>query len=188
MTARDHTESVEETGTVTDEDTKRDDTQEFEDESQSGDDEPEEGDDVSEMPQEKITKKNEKLKKEMDMFNNRHYSHEDVKISDMKLNLESSCFSFDLTIPFSQKNILLKNLLDETLKNITFKSVKNINRCHVIDRKENEKFIEYTLQLEGVNFDEVMKYVNHIDINRISTNDLGSILHKYGVKKYFFNN
>lgn len=181
-TARDRTESVEETGTLTDEDTKREDTQEFEDESQSGDDE--DGEDTSEMPVEKITKKQEKLKKEMDMFNCRHYSHEEVKISDMKLNLESSSFSFELTIPFNQKNILLKNLLDETLKNITFKSVKSINRCHVIDRKENEKFVEYTLQLEGVNFDEVMKYVHHIDINRISTNDLGSILHKYGV--YFF--
>jgi hypothetical protein len=135
-----------------------------------------------EQEEEKTKKKKDKSTKENEILNNKNFSWEDVKIENMVLNIESdsTVFNFDLCIPFTQKNVLLKNMLDHTLRSITFKCVKNVNRCFILDKNENNE-TKYMLQLEGINFDEILKYSSLIDINKVYTNDVGRILHKYGV-------
>ena len=81
-----------------------------------------------------------------------------------------------------QKNILLKNILDNTLSNLNFKSVKNISKCHILDVEGKNNKKEYILQLEGFNYEEVRKYNDIININKISTNDIGGILNIYGIE------
>ena len=66
----------------------------------------------------------------------------------------SSTFYFDLFIPYTQKNILLNNILNLILKKINFKSVKHIKKCHLLD-KDVKGQKEYSIQLEGFIFEEV---------------------------------
>jgi hypothetical protein len=66
------------------------------------------------------------------------------------------------------------------LKNIKFKTVSGIKKCHVLDKSKGNN-LEFVIQLEGINFPEVFKYGESIDLNRIDTNDIGSYLRIYGV-------
>lgn len=75
------------------------------------------------------------------------------------------------------------SIIDDVLKKLTFKSVDNIKKSHIDQRnvpnKKNLK--EKIILLEGVNFSEVFKYGDVIDLNRIESNDIGSIMRIYGV-------
>lgn len=142
-----------------------------------------EGVDTDEQEEVKLKRKNDKQSKELEYLNNKNFSWEDVRINNMMLNIDinATTFNFELSIPYSQKTILLKNMMDHTLKSITFKSVDKVNRCRVLD-EEVKGETKYMLQLEGVNFAEVYKYSHILDINKMYTNDIGNILRKYGVK------
>ena len=95
---------------------------------------------------------------------------------------EYSKFTFELVIPFLQKNILLKNILDIVLKKLNFKSIKNIKRCHILTKNDKKNETEYVLQLEGFNYDAVQEFSDEIDINHLGTNDIGGILSIYGIE------
>ena len=132
-------------------------------------------------PKKKISKnyKKEIIERKGFVYNN--ISIENMKFSSSKEE-NNSYFYFDLFIPFSQKNILLKNILNLVLKKINFKSVKNIKKCYLLDKKLDSGEKEYSIQLEGFNFEEVSKYSDYIDINHISTNDIGGVLSIYGIE------
>jgi DNA-directed RNA polymerase I subunit RPA1 len=114
------------------------------------------------------------------------YIYNNITIDNMNFSSSkednSSIFYFDLFIPYSQKNILLKNILNIVLKKINFKSVKHIKRCHLLDKENKKGQKEYSIQLEGFNFEEVAKYSDLVDINHISTNDIGGVLSIYGIE------
>ena len=60
--------------------------------------------------------------------------------------------------------------------------MKNIKKCYLLDKKSESGGIDYSIQLEGFNFEEVSKYSDLIDINHISTNDIGGVLSIYGIE------
>jgi hypothetical protein len=139
------------------------------------------------------TKEKKKIyNKDKEVLNSKTFSWEEVRIDHMMLSANSevdaesndSYFNFELCIPYTQKNMLIKNMLDHTLKSITFKSVRNVNRCHVIDKKVNG-VTKFQLQLEGINFEEVIRHAHLIDINKIYTNDIGNIIERYGVRLFY---
>ena len=127
----------------------------------------------------KIKKNKDELEELMKLS---FYKWDCVEIGSMDLDVNDSSFNFELYIPFKLKNILLKNLLDQILKNITFKNVPGVKKCHILEESKG-----YSLQLEGFNFKEILKYDNLINLNCIGTNDIGSILKNYGVKNLFIN-
>lgn len=136
-------------------------------------------------------KKNKKKDTQKELLNSTSFIYNDITIENMeyipKIDMtdgqdEYSQFKFELIIPFMQKNILLKNILDVVLKKLNFKSVKNIKRCHILNKNNKKNEQEYYLQLEGFNFEAVKKYADEIDINRIGTNDIGGILSIYGIE------
>ena len=136
-------------------------------------------------------KKNKKKDTQKEFLNSTSFIYNDITIENMeyipKIDMtdgqdEYSQFKFELIIPFMQKNILLKNILDVVLKKLNFKSVKNIKRCHILNKNNKKNEQEYYLQLEGFNFEAVKKYADEIDINRIGTNDIGGILSIYGIE------
>jgi hypothetical protein len=94
----------------------------------------------------------------------------------MKFDKKDSYFSFELYLPYTQKNLLLKNILDLALKSIIFKSIPGVKSCRV-----NENKGIFSLQLEGINFEEVLKYSEIFNTSKIYTNDIGSVLRSYGV-------
>ena len=60
--------------------------------------------------------------------------------------------------------------------------MKNIKKCYLLDKKGKSGEKEYSIQLEGFNFEEISKYSDLIDINHISTNDIGGVLSIYGIE------
>ena len=133
----------------------------------------------------KSKKKINNFRKEI--LERKSYIYNNITIDSMKFSSSkeenTSCFYFDLYIPYTQKNILLKNILNIVLKKINIKSVKNIKKCYLLDKKENSnKEKGYLIQLEGFNFEEITKYSDLIDINHISTNDIGGVLSIYGIE------
>ena len=74
------------------------------------------------------------------------------------------------------------SILDKTLKKINFISIEDIKKCYILDSKSKDRGLnQYSLQLEGINFFEIFKYEEFIDINKITTNDIGTVLRIYGV-------
>ena len=135
----------------------------------------------------KTSKKKNNIKNfKKEILERKEYIYNDITIDNMKFVSSKqeniSSFNFDLYIPYNQKNILLKNILNIVLKKINIKSVKNIKKCYLLDRKGNSGEKEYSIQLEGFNFDEITKYSDLVDINHISTNDIGGVLSIYGIE------
>lgn len=68
------------------------------------------------------------------------------------------------------------------MKKLNFISVDGIKKCHLLANKNKSTGLEeLSLQFEGINFQEVFKYDEYININKISTNDIGAVLRIYGV-------
>ena len=134
----------------------------------------------------KTKKKNIVKNFQKEILERKTYIYNNITIENMKFSSSkeenTSCFYFNLIIPYSQKNILLKNILNLVLKKINFKSVKNIKKCHLLDKKNDSGEKEFLIQLEGFNFEEVSKYSDLVDINHISTNDIGGVLSIYGIE------
>ena len=134
----------------------------------------------------KTKKKNSAKNFQKEILERKTYIYNNITIENMKFSSSkeenTSCFYFNLIIPYSQKNILLKNILNLVLKKINFKSVKNIKKCHLLDKKTDSGEKEFLIQLEGFNFEEVSKYSDLVDINHISTNDIGGVLSIYGIE------
>jgi DNA-directed RNA polymerase I subunit RPA1 len=103
------------------------------------------------------------------------------KIENITFSKKNSNFSFELYLPFTQKCLLLKNILDGALKLTKFKSVQGVKNCRVLEKSENGKVV-YNLQLEGINFYEIMKHSEELNTNKIYTNDIGSYLRIYGIE------
>ena len=141
-------------------------------------------DNNNEENKKKSKKQNKNAQKEI--LERKGYIYNNIKIDNMKFSSSkednTSSFYFDLYIPYAQKNILLKNILNIVLKKINFKSVKYIKKCHLLDKDSKSGEKEYSIQLEGFNFDEVARYSDLIDINHISTNDIGGVLSIYGIE------
>ena len=126
-----------------------------------------------------IMKEEVKKEKEDYSFKSRGYTWDEGKIDNMKFDKNESFFSFELYLPYTQKNLLLKNILDLALKSIIFKSVPGVKSCRVHENKGI-----FSLQLEGINFEEVLKYSEVFNTSKIYTNDIGSVLRSYGVNIY----
>ena len=144
------------------------------------------GNNTNENKEEKKKTKNKNKNFQKDILERKTYIYNNIIIDNMKFSSSrednSSLFFFDLYIPYIQKNILLKNILNLVLKKINVKSVKFIKKCHLLDKESKSGEKEYSIQLEGFNFDEVAKYSELIDINHISTNDIGGVLSIYGIE------
>ena len=141
---------------------------------------------ISNIEENKKKSKNKSKNVQKDILERKTYIYNNITIDNMKFSSSkeesTSTFYFDLFIPYAQKNILLKNILNLVLKKINLKSVKHIKKCHLLDQNSKSGGKEYSIQLEGFNFDEVARYSDLIDINHISTNDIGGVLSIYGIE------
>ena len=144
----------------------------------------------NEVKEKKKEKKKDSVK---EILETKEYIYNDITVDNMEYiplclpdkkegGDEYSKFTFELVIPFLQKNILLKNILDIVLKKLNFKSIKNIKRCHILTKNDKKNETEYVLQLEGFNYDAVQEFSDEIDINHLGTNDIGGILSIYGIE------
>lgn len=141
----------------------------------------EEGDNIKIEVDDNLDEKEEKPNNKEDKKNKDFY-YGDIHIQNLRFKIKEERFSFALEIPYTQKPILLKNITDEILKTIHLRSIVGIKKSHMDEKKDKNNQPQRVITLEGVNFDEVFKFGDKINLNKIESNDIGSIMKIYGIE------
>jgi DNA-directed RNA polymerase I subunit RPA1 len=128
-----------------------------------------------------VDEESQDKKKEEYNVKSQIYEFVEGKMEKILFSKSGSNFSFQLFLPYTQKCLLLKNILDQALKQTKFKSINGVKNCRILEKTVNDNIV-YNLQLEGINFYEVMKYSDYLDTKKIYTNDIGSFLRIYGIE------
>lgn len=82
-----------------------------------------------------------------------------------------------LQFPASMKRLLMLDLAESVAKDTIVRAIKGIESSFVIDNKDG-----LAVQTNGCNLKAAWEEAEHVDVNRISSNDVGQILHNYGVE------
>jgi DNA-directed RNA polymerase I subunit RPA1 len=152
-----------------------------------------------EVPQTQIKKDkhdkddNEKKKKEISTYDNESEEikseyelpkEEKVENTDYKClkkctkSDKNSYFKVIFEVPMKY-NILVLSEIEKQLESTFIRELSGIGKCHANQEKDEDEVIITT---EGVNFSEIWKYENLFELNRISSNDVVSVLKTYGVE------
>lgn len=91
-------------------------------------------------------------------------------------------FNFSLKLPASGKKLLMIQLIESISSKFIVKSIPKINKCSVQRKEEKGKQPTFYIQTEGVNFHEIWKLRQYLNINNIGCNDIYAILQTYGVE------
>ncbi|MES1909783.1 MAG: hypothetical protein MHM6MM_002472 [Cercozoa sp. M6MM] len=91
-----------------------------------------------------------------------------------------------LSLPLSAGKVLMASLAERAAERVAVQSTRGISKGYVVTSEprfpRSGAKQEVLLQTDGVNFDVMWKHADVIDVNRIHTNDIGAILHTYGVE------
>lgn len=99
----------------------------------------------------------------------------------MVLDAKTSVFLFEVKQPYDPKPLLLNRYIDELFDSITLKAIKGIKNSLVVDSEE--KGVQtFKVQTEGINLEAVFGLDDLVNVNKVYTNDVGSILNRYGVE------
>ncbi|EGG19637.1 RNA polymerase I [Cavenderia fasciculata] len=90
-------------------------------------------------------------------------------------------FSFIVGVKSDSKKVLMLNIIEDVAFKFIIKSCKGISRCFINEKTVGGK-TEYSIQTEGINLIELFEMQDHLQLNRMYTNDIGSILNRYGVE------
>nr|AOE43239.1 RNA polymerase I [Synstelium polycarpum] len=107
------------------------------------------------------------------------HSGSSAKTQQSEFNFKT--FSFAITVPSNSIKVLMLNIVETHSFSFIIKSCKGISRCF-INEKQVGKTTEYSIQTEGVNFNELYNLQEDLQINRLYTNDIAGVLRKYGVE------
>ncbi|KAK8809591.1 hypothetical protein WA158_000534 [Blastocystis sp. Blastoise] len=89
----------------------------------------------------------------------------------------------ELDFPTNAPKILMLNLAEEVSEQLTVTSVQGIKNCNYLKPKSDANASDrYVVQCEGINFPVVWQFSEDVDVNHIQSNDIGAILHTYGVE------
>ncbi|KAF2072418.1 hypothetical protein CYY_006276 [Polysphondylium violaceum] len=105
----------------------------------------------------------------------------DSKSSAFNMKFNQSHLSFTITVATDCKKVLMLGIVEEEALKCVIKSCKGITRTF-INEKQNNGVTEYSIQTEGVNLRELFQMKDKLKIDQLYTNDIGSILSKYGVE------
>ena len=83
----------------------------------------------------------------------------------------------NIKIPADNKKLLMVSLVEKAAQNFVISDVPGIKQCYITSKDK-----KYTIVTEGVNFNEVWKFAEHLDVNNIYSNDISAILNTYGVE------
>ncbi|CAL5053727.1 unnamed protein product [Urochloa decumbens] len=99
------------------------------------------------------------------------------------VHVEYKDLDFEIHYAFlDEPHILLAQIAQKTARTIFVRSCNNIDKCKVIDKKEEKKGSYAALQTSGVNFEVFWNLRKYINIDKITTNDIHAMLKTYGVE------
>ncbi|CAN6220809.1 unnamed protein product [Urochloa humidicola] len=112
-----------------------------------------------------------------------HMTHKRRKKLKRTVHVEYKDLDFEIHYAFlDEPHILLAQIAQKTARAIFVRTCNNIDRCKVIDKKEEKKGSYVALQTSGVNFEVFWNLRKYINIDKITTNDIHAMLKTYGVE------
>ncbi|CAL1300336.1 unnamed protein product [Larinioides sclopetarius] len=87
-----------------------------------------------------------------------------------------------LQLPLDNNKIDMKSLLEEEINKANIHSVPNINDAILVENPNAKEGCNLMLKTDGVNFLEIFKYVNVLDINKVYSNNIHEISKIYGIE------
>ena len=122
--------------------------------------------------------KNMKKSQNMDNFSiSNEKDKEDIKIP-QEFKIKGNKLLLLLHIPLTSEQPQILPIIENVMKSINIKKVKNIKKLYLIEDDKKTK----VLQTEGINFSIFKKLRNKFKVNQITTNDIHLFTEKYGVK------
>ncbi|OQR73741.1 DNA-directed RNA polymerase I subunit RPA1-like, partial [Tropilaelaps mercedesae] len=107
--------------------------------------------------------------------------HTWVTAYDFDTEREEWCeLTFQLELQHSKFD--MTSLVEEEAKSTVLHSVKGIQRAFLVKDNDDRSGCGKMLQTEGVNFEEMFKYDDIIDMRRISSNDIYAISQVFGIE------
>ncbi|TWU72825.1 hypothetical protein ED733_001366 [Metarhizium rileyi] len=88
----------------------------------------------------------------------------------------SVTLEFDAAVP----KFLMLNVVQKAVKKTMVREIHGIGTCRVEQERTGDK--GFVIHATGVNIQAMQKYSNHIDPDRIETNDIAAVLSMYGVE------
>ncbi|GFS71229.1 DNA-directed RNA polymerase I subunit RPA1 [Nephila pilipes] len=87
-----------------------------------------------------------------------------------------------LELPLHQQKIDMKSLLEEEISKANVHSVPKINEAILIENPSDKDGCNLMLKTNGVNFLEIFKHVDILDINKVYSNNIHEISQIYGIE------
>lgn len=121
------------------------------------------------------------------------YPSIDREMKNFSYEYDSGICTFDLSFPASSPKLFLVPILERLLSNVVVREIPSIGRCFLSEEElssptENQRAL--VLMTEGINFSGLASMDNYsftgsdliLDMNRLYSNDIASILSTYGVE------
>ncbi|KAJ3679103.1 hypothetical protein LUZ60_017114 [Juncus effusus] len=131
----------------------------------------------------KKKKKDEKMDKGKDKKKDaKEPSRRRRKKKNRQINTEYDGLDFEVHYKFQPDDprILLAEIAQRTAKSIYIRRSQNIERCSVADPEKSDSLP--TLQTSGINFEAFWELFDILDVNKITSNNVHSMLSTYGVE------
>ncbi|XP_024394449.1 DNA-directed RNA polymerase I subunit 1 [Physcomitrium patens] len=96
------------------------------------------------------------------------------------LTINGNVFEMKFTVKLSTPHIILAEVVEKVASQVSVRAVAGIEKCAVIDYKGDSS--NPALQTDGVNFEGIWTLSDDLDLNRLTTNNVASMLKVYGVE------
>ncbi|GIX88748.1 hypothetical protein CDAR_165131 [Caerostris darwini] len=87
-----------------------------------------------------------------------------------------------LRLLLNENTIDMKSFVEEELNKAKIHSVQHINEAILVENPDAKEGCDLMLKTNGVNFLEIFKYVDVLDINKVYSNDIHAIADIYGIE------
>lgn len=98
-------------------------------------------------------------------------------------NDKNNFVELHLRFPAHSKTLLMVPLVEKVAKQVLVQYCPGISRCYLINQRIGELQEEKPcVQTEGLNFQEIWKFDDILDVNNLVTNDIYKVLQTFGVE------
>lgn len=122
----------------------------------------------------------EKLEDEIENQENDSKRRSKISTKKIQYSFDGSTFELQFSMRQNTPHVLLPEMVERIAKKVTVRSVHGIDRVSVIEYKGDPT--TPALQTDGINFEGLWLLADDLDLNRLTTNSISSVLEVYGVE------
>ncbi|GFQ79552.1 DNA-directed RNA polymerase I subunit RPA1, partial [Trichonephila clavata] len=107
--------------------------------------------------------------------------HRWVSNYDFDISSERWC-EISVQLPLKEHKVDMKTLLEEEISKANVHSISNIKEAILVENPKAKDGCNLMLKTNGVNFLEIFKYIDILDINKVYSNNIHEIAKIYGIE------